>query len=152
MFLEKTGGISSACITYDPSHFLLQQLDYIDFIRLYGDRIKAMHVKDAEFNPDGRVGVYGGYQGWADRAGRFRSLGDGQVDFKRIFSMLTQFGYDGWAILEWECFIKSPEQGAREGAPFIAGHIIETADVAFDDFAGGATDKQRNRRMLGLED
>ena len=152
LFLEKTGGISSACITYDPSHFLLQQLDYVDFIRLYADRITAMHVKDAEFNPTGRCGVYGGYQGWADRAGRFRSLGDGQIDFKRIFSMLTQAGYDGWAILEWECCIKSPEQGAREGAPFIADHIIEVSDVAFDDFAGGSTDRTRNRRMLGLKD
>ena len=152
MFLEKTGGISSACLTYDPSHFVLQQLDYLDFINLYGDRISAMHVKDAEFNPSGRVGVYGGYQGWADRAGRFRSLGDGQVDFSRIFSMLTQMGFDGWAILEWECCIKSPEQGAREGAPFIAKHIIEVSDVAFDDFAGGDTDRARNRRILGLND
>ncbi len=152
MFLDRVGNIPSACLTYDPSHFVLQQLDYIDFIRLYADRIKAMHVKDAEFNPTGRTGVYGGFQGWADRAGRFRSPGDGQVDFKRIFSMLTQAGFDGWAILEWECCIKSPEQGAREGAPFISRHIIEVSDVAFDDFAGGATDRHRNRRMLGLED
>jgi hypothetical protein len=73
------------------------------------------------------------------------------VDFKRVFTLLTEAGYDGWAILEWECCIKSPEQGAREGAPFIAAHIIETTEVAFDDFAGGETDVARNRRMLGLE-
>jgi sugar phosphate isomerase/epimerase len=109
-------------------------------------------VKDAEFRPDGRVGVYGGYQSWSGRAGRFRSLGDGQVDFKRVFTLLTEAGYDGWAILEWECCVKSPEQGAAEGAPFIRDHIIEATGVAFDDFAGGETDKGQIRRMLGLEE
>lgn len=150
MFLEKTGNHPSACITYDPSHFLLQQMDYIQFIEIYAERIKAFHVKDAEFNPSGRSGVYGGYQPWLKRPGRFRSLGDGQVDFSRIFSLLTEYGYEGWAIMEWECCIKSPEQGAREGAPFIKQHIIESTKVAFDDFAGAATDKERNRRILGI--
>ncbi len=151
MFLDKVDEHPSVGITYDPSHFLLQQLDYTHFIELYHDRIRAFHVKDAEFNPDGRVGVYGGYQDWNGRAGRFRSLGDGQVDFKRIFTLLTEYDYGGWAILEWECCVKSPEQGAREGAPFIADHIIEATDVAFDDFAGGESDRKLNRRMLGLE-
>lgn len=151
MFLEKVDGNPAACLTYDPSHFLLQQLDYVDFIARYYDRIRAYHVKDAEFRPNGRVGVYGGYQDWAGRAGRFRSLGDGQVDFTRIFSLLTQLGYDGWAILEWECCIKSPEQGAREGAPFISEHIIEATEIAFDDFAGGESDRALNRRILGLD-
>jgi len=128
----------------------MQQLDYLQFIQLYGDRIKGFHVKDAEFRPSGRVGVYGGYQPWAGRASRFRSLGDGQVDFSRVFTLLTEAGYDSWAVLEWECCIKSPEQGAAEGAPFIARHIIETTEVAFDDFAGGKADVEANRRILGL--
>jgi len=151
MFLDNTHQHEAACLNYDPSHFLLQQLDYCQFIQLYGDRITAFHVKDAEFRPTGRVGVYGGYQGWADRAGRFRSLGDGQVDFRRVFTLLAEAGYDGWAVLEWECCVKSPEQGAAEGAPFIAQHIIETTEVAFDDFAGGGSDTAGNRRMLGLD-
>ncbi len=151
MFLDKVGNHPAACINYDPSHFVLQQLDYLHFIQLYGERIKAFHVKDAEFNPDGRVGVYGGYQSWADRAGRFRSLGDGQVNFNRVFTLLTEAGYTGWAVLEWECAVKSPEQGAREGAPFIERHIIEATEVAFDDFIGGKSDKKTNRRILGFE-
>lgn len=150
MFLEKVDNHPAACLTYDPSHFLLQQLDYLEFIVLYHDRIRAVHVKDAEFRPSGRVGVYGGYQPWIKRAGRFRSLGDGQVDFSRMFSLLTEYGFEGWAILEWECCLKSPEQGAREGAPFIKKHLIETTDVAFDDFAGGKADAELNRKMLGL--
>jgi sugar phosphate isomerase/epimerase len=150
-FLEHTQQHPAARINYDPSHFLLQQLDYLQFIEIYGERISGFHVKDAEFRPSGRVGVYGGYQPWAGRAGRFRSVGDGQVDFQRVFTLLTEAGYDGWAVLEWECCVKSPEQGAAEGAEFIRRHLIETADVAFDDFAGGAASRERNRRMLGLE-
>lgn len=149
-FLDLLDGHPAACLNYDASHFVLQQLDYIDFIRRYGDRIVGFHVKDAEFRPTGRVGVYSGYEGWSDRAGRFRSPGDGQVDFTRVFTMLTEKGYRGWAVLEWECAVKSPEQGAREGASFIRSHIIEATEVAFDDFAGAASDAVRNRSILGL--
>jgi sugar phosphate isomerase/epimerase len=149
-FLDAAGGHARACINYDPSHFLLQQLDYIAFIDLYHERIKAFHAKDAEFNPSGRVGVYGGYESWIGRAGRFRSLGDGQVDFNAIFSKLAEYDYSSWAVLEWECCLKHPEDGAREGAEFIAGHIIRVTEKAFDDFAAGGTDEAANRRMLGL--
>lgn len=151
MFLDALDGHARARINYDPSHFLLQQMDYLAFIDIYHERICAFHVKDAEFNPDGRQGVYSGYQAWTQRAGRFRSLGDGQVDFGAIFSKLAQHGYDSWAVLEWECCLKSPVQGAAEGAPFIARHIIEVTDKAFDDFAGGATDREQIRAMLGLD-
>ncbi|SMC80077.1 sugar phosphate isomerase/epimerase family protein [Primorskyibacter flagellatus] len=151
MFLDALDGHTRARINYDPSHFLLQQMDYLAFIDIYHERICAYHVKDAEFNPDGRQGVYSGYQPWVNRAGRFRSLGDGQVDFSGIFSKLAQYGYDSWAVLEWECCLKSPEQGAAEGAPFIAHHIIETTDKAFDDFAGSETDRGAIRKMLGIE-
>ena len=150
-FLEAVGGHSRANILYDPSHLLLQQLDYLAFIDLYHDRIKAFHVKDAEYRPNGRVGVYGGYLPWVDRAGRFRSPGDGQVDFGAIFSKLAQYGYGGWAVLEWECCLKDGAVGAAEGAAFIRRHQIATATRAFDDFAGADTDAARNRRLLGLD-
>lgn len=132
MFLDRLGGRKRCNILYDPSHFVLQQLDYLEFIDIY-DRIKMFHLKDAEFRPSGRQGVYGGYQPWTSRAGRFRSLGDGQVDFAAIFSKLTQYDFPGWAVLEWECCLKSSEQGAKEGSPFIARHISQTAERTFDD-------------------
>jgi sugar phosphate isomerase/epimerase len=150
MFLQRVGNHPRCGINYDPSHFLLQQLDYLQFIDIYHDRIFAFHVKDAEFNPSGRMGVYSGFQNWVERAGRFRSLGDGQVDFSGIFSRLTQYGYSGWAVLEWECALKHPEAGAAEGAPFIASHLIQVTEHAFDDFAGGQGDAAANRRMLGI--
>jgi sugar phosphate isomerase/epimerase len=150
MLLERVNHHPRLAIAYDPSHFLLQQLDYLQFIDLYHERIKVMHVKDAEFRPSGRQGVYSGYQPWINRAGRFRSLGDGQIDFKAIFSKFAQYGFKGWAVLEWECCLKHPEQGAAEGASFIRDHIIKVTEKAFDDFAGGKTDQQKVRQMLGL--
>ncbi|MGI9336075.1 MAG: sugar phosphate isomerase/epimerase family protein [Gammaproteobacteria bacterium] len=151
MFLERVANHPRCNILYDPSHFVLQQLDYLSYIDIYAERIRAFHVKDAEFNPTGRQGVYGGFQSWVDRAGRFRSLGDGEVDFGAIFSKLTAHDYDGWAVLEWECCLKHPEDGAKEGAAFIHDHIIRVTDKAFDDFAGSGVDHEMNRRILGLE-
>jgi sugar phosphate isomerase/epimerase len=149
-FLEATGNHARVNILYDPSHFVLQQLDYLSFIDIYHERIRSFHVKDAEFNPTGKQGVYGGYADWKDRAGRFRSLGDGQVDFKGIFTKLTKYGVDVWAVMEWECCIKSSEQGAREGVPFIKKHIIEAAKRSFDDFAGGDVSEGYLKSILGI--
>jgi sugar phosphate isomerase/epimerase len=149
-FLEATGHHPRVNLLYDPSHFVLQQLDYLQYIDHYHTFIKMFHVKDAEFNPSGKSGVYGGYQDWVNRPGRFRSPGDGQVDFKAVFSKLTQYGYGGWATLEWECCIKHPEQGAAEGAPFIRDHIIRVTEKAFDDFASAGKDPKLNRKILGL--
>jgi sugar phosphate isomerase/epimerase len=149
-FLRATGNHKRCHILYDPSHFVLQQLDYLQYIDFYHEHIKMFHVKDAEFNATGRSGVYGGYQDWIDRPGRFRSLGDGQVDFASIFSKLSQYDYAGWAVLEWECCIKDSEQGAREGAPFISDHIIKVTERAFDDFAGGTVDKKLINKIIGL--
>jgi sugar phosphate isomerase/epimerase len=152
MFLDLLHEHPRCNVLYDPSHFVLQQLDYLEYLDSYHSRIKMFHVKDAEFNPTGRQGVYGGFQQWIKRAGRFRSLGDGQVDFGGIFSKLTQYGFDGWAVMEWECCIKSAEQGAAEGAPFIARHIIQATGRSFDDFADAGVDSAAIRRLLGLSE
>ena len=150
MFLDRVNHHNRCHMLYDPSHFVLQCLNYVEHIDIYHDRIKMFHVKDAEFNPTGKQGVYGGYQSWIDRAGRFRSLGDGQVDFKKIFSKLAQYNFDGWAVLEWECCLKHPEDGAKEGARFIKDHMIRMTEKAFDDFAGSEGDIDRIKEILGL--
>ncbi|MGR3614732.1 MAG: sugar phosphate isomerase/epimerase family protein [Paracoccaceae bacterium] len=150
MFLERVNNHPRANMLYDPSHYVLQCLDYLDNIDIYRDRIKMFHVKDAEFNPTGRQGVYSGYQSWVNRAGRFRSLGDGQVDFGAVFSKMAANGFDGWAVVEWECCLKHPEDGAREGAAFVRDHMIRMTEKAFDDFAGGETDQKAIKEMLGI--
>ncbi len=150
-FLIEVRGHPRANILYDPSHMILQQMDYLGFLDLYHERVRAFHVKDAEYRPSARSGVYGGYEAWIDRPGRFRSLGDGQIDFSSIFSKMAQYDFPGWAVLEWECCLKHPEAGAAEGAQFIKEKIIRVTDRAFDDFAGGGADAEKNRRILGLE-
>lgn len=150
MFLAQVKNHKRACLLYDPSHFVLQCLDYLEYIDIYHERIRMFHVKDAEFNPTGRQGVYSGYQSWVNRAGRFRSLGDGQIDFGGVFSKLAQYNYQGWAVVEWECAIKHPEQGAREGAPFVQSHIIQVTEKAFDDFAASGADEAFNKKTLGM--
>jgi sugar phosphate isomerase/epimerase len=151
MFLERLDGHPRCNMLYDPSHYVLQCLDYLDNIDIYKDRIKMFHVKDAEFTPTGRQGVYGGYQSWVNRAGRFRSPGDGHVDFGAIFSKMAANDFDGWAVVEWECALKHPEDGAREGAQFVKDHIIRVTPHAFDDFAGGDVDDATNRKLLGID-
>jgi len=151
MFLERVDNHPRCNMLYDPSHFALQCLDYLDHIDIYSERIKMFHVKDAEFNPTGRQGVYSGYQPWVDRAGRFRSLGDGQVDFSAIFAKMAAIDFDGWAVVEWECCLKHPEDGAREGAQFVRDHIIRVTEHAFDDFADSGSDEASNKKMLGID-
>jgi sugar phosphate isomerase/epimerase len=150
MFLDRVGNHPRCQMLFDPSHYVLQALDYLEHIDIYHDRIRMFHVKDAELNPTGRQGVYGGYQSWIDRAGRFRSLGDGQVDFRAIFSRFAQYDFEGWAVLEWECCLKHPEDGAREGAKFISDHIIRVTERAFDDFAGADADLEANKALMGI--
>ena len=150
MFLAAVGNHPRCHINYDASHFIKQGLDYLAFIDFYHERIKMFHVKDAEFNPTGKQGIYSGYQPWLKRAARDRSLGDGQVNFNGIFSKFTEYGFEGWAVYAWECCMKHPEDGARQGAKYIRDKIIRVTDKTFDDFAGGRGDRASNRAMLGL--
>ncbi|MBV1909838.1 MAG: sugar phosphate isomerase/epimerase [Kangiellaceae bacterium] len=149
-FLTAVNNHERANILYDPSHLLLQHIDYLGFIECYRERIKAFHVKDAEYNYNAKSGVYGGYQTWLERAGRFRSLGDGQIDFKKIFSLFCQFDFKGWAVLEWECCLKNSQDGAEEGVRFITDHIIKKTTNAFDDFVAVESSESSNRNLLGL--
>lgn len=152
MFSDALGHHPRANILYDPSHLLLQMIDHVGFIDVYAERIRAFHVKDAEFHVSARTGLWGGYQNWPTRAGRFRSPGDGQVDFKAVFAKLAEIDYAGWAVLEWECCIEHPEDGAHKGAPFIRDHIIRVQDRAFDaGMQAKGADRTRNRTILGLD-
>jgi sugar phosphate isomerase/epimerase len=149
-FLEALKGHRRANINYDASHFIKQGLDYVAFIDFYHERIKGFHVKDAEFRPTGKQGVFSGYRPWLKRAARDRSLGDGMVDFRQVFSKFTEYDYAGWAVYEWECCMKHPEEAAAQGAPFIAEHIIRATDKVFDDFAASGVDRKALHPILGI--
>ena len=152
MLLDKLGGHPRCNLLYDPSHLHLQHMDYVGFIDHYHDRIRAFHVKDAEFVKSAHSGTFGGYQTWGDRPARFRSLGDGQIDFAAIFSRLAYHGYAGWAVVEWECYIKHPEDGAREAVGFVERHLLRATDSPFDAAMRPQSDAGRNRRIMGLSE
>ena len=151
MFLERVGNHPRCAINYDPSHFALQALTISPSSTSTTSGSRPSTSRTPSSIPTGRQGVFSGFQDWTNRAGRFRSLGDGQVDFSGIFSKLTAYGYGSWAVLEWECCLKHPEDGAREGAEFIKAHIIRVTEQSFEDFAAGAADEAANRRALGLD-
>ncbi len=149
-FLAGVGNHPRAKILYDPSHMVLQAMDYLAFLDHYHPFVRAFHVKDAELRPNGRSGVYGGYRGWVERPGRFRTPGFGQVDFGAVFAKLAQYGYPGWAVLEWEDPLQSGEDGARLGAELIRRSILRPAEHSFDDFAGADRDPASLKQVLGL--
>jgi sugar phosphate isomerase/epimerase len=151
MFLDYSNGHPAACINYDPSHFVLQQLDLYEFIKVYGPRIKGCHVKDGEFRSSASQGVYSGMQPWGKRAGRFRTVGDGQVDFRRMFTLLTEAGFKGWAVLEWEDPVRDAEDAAKRCATIIRDNLIEVAAYAFDNFLDSGADEAANKRILGIK-
>ena len=138
-------------LLYDPSHMVLQGMDYLGFIDVYAPLIAAFHVKDAEFRASARSGAFGGFQAWIDRPGRYRSPGDGAIDFRAVFSRLAQHGYGGWATLEWECCLKRAQDCAAEGAAFIARHMIAVAEHDFDASLSRRTlSHEEILRALGL--
>ena len=94
-------------------------MDYLAFIDIYHDRISAFHVKDAEFRPDGRQGVYSGYSPrWNGRAFP-AALATGRWIF-RPFTRLTQHGYRGWAVMEMGVLPEIPGAGCRRGRAFLS--------------------------------
>lgn len=152
MFREAVGNHPRLGMLYDPSHLFLQMIDYVGFLEVYREFVKVVHVKDAELNRSARTGFWGGYQSWPSRAGRFRTPGAGDIDFAAIFAKLAEIDYAGWAVLEWECCIEHPDDGARKGAALIREQILRVQERAFDaNMQAQGLDRVRNRRVLGLD-
>ena len=64
---------------------------------------------------------------------------------------LRQHSHSKTAVLEWECCLKHPEDGAREGSEFIKNNMIRVTDKAFDDFASGDNNIEDNKEILGID-
>lgn len=120
---------------YDPSHFVYQNVDYVAFIRKFGDRIYHVHMKDAYSNPrPTEAGVFGGHLNFGDprRAWDFRSLGRGSVNFEEIIRSLNDVGYNGPLSVEWEDGKMDREHGATEACAFVKRLDFESSVIAFD--------------------
>jgi sugar phosphate isomerase/epimerase len=120
---------------YDPSHLGYQGVDYVKFIRTFGERIFHVHVKDAWWgHGDGTVGVFGGHTNFADprRYWDFRSPGRGDVRFEDIIVALNDVGYRGPLSVEWEDSRMDRVDGATEACAFVRRLDFVPSRVAFD--------------------
>ena len=128
---------------YDPSHLAYQGVDYVKFIRVFGDRLFHAHMKDVWWgHGDGTVGVFGGHVSFGDprRHWDFRSPGRGDIRFEDIIVALNDVGYRGPLSVEWEDIRMDRVHGATEAAAFVRRLDFPRSAVAFD-----AAFDQKNR-------
>jgi sugar phosphate isomerase/epimerase len=133
--LEAIGGRKEFGFNYDPSHFVYQNVDYVKFIRKFGDRIYHVHMKDAYLSKTPtEAGVFGGHINFGDprRSWDFRSLGRGSVDFEEIIRALNDVGYQGPLSVEWEDGKMDREHGAKEASAFVKSVDFKPSAIAFD--------------------
>jgi sugar phosphate isomerase/epimerase len=126
---------------YDPSHMGYQGVDYVKFIREFGDRIFHVHMKDVYWSEVPQdAGVFGGHLSFG-KHGRFwdfRSLGRGRINFEEIIRTLNLIGYNGPLSIEWEDSGMNREAGAREACRFTKNIDFEPSGIAFDDAMKGS--------------
>ena len=87
-------------INYDPSHFVWQQIDYIQSLYEFKDRIFHVHCKDIKLFPDKLAQV--GVMAYPLEYMSPKLPGLGDVDWGRYVSALTDIGYDGYVCVEVE--------------------------------------------------
>jgi sugar phosphate isomerase/epimerase len=120
--VDALGGRKEFGFNYDPSHMGYQGVDYLGFLRTFGDRIYHVHMKDAYWSPTpAQTGIFGGHLPFGDprRYWDFRSVGRGLIDFKAIIQELNKLHYQGPLSVEFEDPTMDREDGAREGLAFV---------------------------------
>jgi len=87
-------------LNLDPSHLILQMIDYERVVREFGTRIFHVHAKDLHIDREGLYnhGVLSQGMGW--QVPRIPGLGD--MDWPKFFAALTAAGYDGVVSIEHE--------------------------------------------------
>ncbi|HWQ96502.1 MAG TPA: sugar phosphate isomerase/epimerase [Clostridia bacterium] len=87
-------------LNYDPSHFVIQQMDYIKPIYEFTEKLFHVHIKDIKL-----------YQNLLDEVGIFAAPLDylqpklpglGDINWAKFVSALTDVGYDGYICVEVE--------------------------------------------------
>ena len=89
-------------LLFDSGHLSFAGIDPVPVLKKYVHRVKHVHLKDM------RKSIYETVKSQnmsfldAVRAGVFTVPGDGDVDFKPIFEILSQADYEGWVVVEAE--------------------------------------------------
>ena len=115
-------------LLFDSGHLTFAGIDPVPVLKKYVNRVKHVHLKDV------RLDVYNNkvvpeHMSFLDavRAGVFTVPGDGDVDFKPIFDILSDNDYEGWVVVE-------AEQDPAKANPFeyavkARNYIRETAGL-----------------------
>jgi len=122
-------------VNHDPSHLIPQNIDPVDFILAFPDRIFNMHAKDSKVHDTGRQGIYGSHLTFGDQRRRwnFGSPGHGDVDFDGIARALIFTGFTGFIAVEWEDTLMNRWVGASEAVPYITQKMLfPKSSVRFD--------------------
>jgi sugar phosphate isomerase/epimerase len=87
-------------LNYDPSHMIWQQMDYLEPISEFAEKLFHIHAKDARIDRQrlNQVGIMAHPNEY--HTPKLPGLGD--VDWGRFFSRLTDAGYDGPVCVEVE--------------------------------------------------
>ena len=89
-------------LLYDTGHFAYCGVDPLKMVKTYADRIKHVHLKD--IRPEIVEKVKKENLSFLEgvRMGTFTVPGDGSIDFKPIFDVLEETGYEGYMLVEAE--------------------------------------------------
>lgn len=87
-------------LNFDPSHYIIQHMDYTETIASYAERFHHVHAKDARIDRAelNRCGVFSHPNLW--HTPKLPGMGD--VDWSRFFGALTSAGYKGAVCVEVE--------------------------------------------------
>lgn len=114
-------------LLYDTGHLYFSGEDHIDILKRYISRIKHVHLKDVRSKIANKVRERNLSFLDGVREGVFTVPGDGDIDFTNVFTILAQFNYEGWMIVEAE---QDPSKAnPLEYALIARNYIRETAGV-----------------------
>jgi len=109
-------------LNYDPSHMVWQQMDYLQPLREFADKLFHIHAKDVRVDRHrlNDVGVMA--TPLAFHTPKLPGLGE--IEWGAFFSVLSDAGYDGPVCIEVEDRAYEGSLGARKGALIQAGRFL----------------------------
>jgi len=126
--VKAIGGRKEFGFNFDPSHLVWQGIDPVVFIKRFGSRIYHAHAKDAELVRE-NLAVSGVLStgSWmrAGRGFRFRVVGWGDVEWKRVMTAMLEVGYDYVLSYEHEDPVMSREDGCEKCLSFLKRLVIK---------------------------